>query len=243
MSLDIPVRLVIKGKKEFFGASSLLCIFHITTLSILMFLHFLRTSKRRSDHEVMPAMWLFLHGETGIKWIWGVIFEGKRELQCCKRETCSLRGGCGQHKSGVESPTYTAAVLGCESAHSHHCDHSCPAAVAANLLCLSSSCDSLSLFSALPCSLGSALPVSWVMALPCDGETVFGWEECWTHCGTPWCTCTWGESTDGNLSRFLRRSEGASQQIILGWDSAEGERKKRFSLFGSLLVWHRTGVS
>lgn len=38
-------RLVICGKEEFFGASSLMCICHISTLSLLLFLHLLGTKK------------------------------------------------------------------------------------------------------------------------------------------------------------------------------------------------------
>ena len=63
-------------------------------------------------------------------------------------------------------------------------------------------------------------------ALPCDGETASGWWGCWSRSGTPWWTCTWGGSTGGNRSRFPRTSEGASQQTVPGWDSAEEGEKR-----------------
>lgn len=168
--------------------------------------------------------------EIEVKWVWGVTFKENRGWECWNKGNLQLEKWVwtGQEWSRV-SHLYRCRAGG-ERVNSHQGHPSCSTALAANFLCCSSSCDPPSLSPVLPCSPESALPVSPVMALPCDGETVSGWEECWTHCGAPWWTCIWDEGTDGNLSRFLHRSEGASPQIILGWDSAE-EREKRFLLF------------
>lgn len=156
----------------------------------------------------------FYMAKTGIKWIWGIAFEGKSKWGCWNKGDMQPERWVwrGREWSGV-SPWPPGGLVVREGTQP-------PVTILV-----------LQLWPSILVPCPSLEPGSLVMALPCDGETVFGWQECWTHCGTPWWTCTLGESTDGNLSRFLRRSEGASQQIILGWDSAgEREKEKKDSL-------------
>lgn len=70
--------------EEILGTSSLTCICHLTTLSILMFLHLLGTKKEEVRHGVVPAV-CFHMAETGTEMNMGRHLQGKKGMSMLKR--------------------------------------------------------------------------------------------------------------------------------------------------------------